>query len=245
MTDVGGTVGPQRLERCTLTEAMVDKARSAWERNSVREEKLCPSRERGVPKTNTTHFAQLDPPMTTDLSSFLSLLRSACLVVLGIGLFVRCDAITNTSPNEPPVEPYPLVNADSTTPQPGIEVLLWAPDTVALGDPFTVQVRINNENDDTVRVVTGTPALYDFGVYDGSEALPLEGTSTLLPQVETEQDLPPTELVREPQLRAARFSDKEAPIAPGTYTNRLMLNWQIDGTRARDTLETTIVFRDE
>lgn len=185
--------------------------------------------------------------MWHDPSSFSSRILAVCLMSILSGLLVGCDSFlgfTGGDDGAPP-EPYPLTVADSTTVEPGIEVTLRAPDTVALSDPFHAQVRIDNQNEDTVRVVTGTPALYDFGVFDGPERAPLEGTFTLLPQVETEQDLPPTELVREIQLRAARFSDEEAPIGPGTYTNRLVLNWDVDGTVVQDTLDTTIVFREE
>lgn len=184
--------------------------------------------------------------MSTPSTSLRPRLLSFGTVALILGLLAGCDAFPrlNDDTSSPPA-PYALTAADSTTIDPGIKVSLRTPDTVALGDPFRVQIRTDNQQDDTVRIVTGTPALYDFGVHDGSDPLPLKGTNTLITQVETEQDVPPTELVREPQLRAARFSDKEAPISPGSYTNRLVLNWTIDGGRARDTLETTMVFRNE
>lgn len=40
-------------------------------------------------------------------------------------------------------------------------------------------------------------------------------------------------------------SNENQPIAPGTYTARLTLDWKINGTTVEDTLETTIVFRED
>jgi len=171
---------------------------------------------------------------------------SVCASVLLLALLVGCDALADLGGNEPaPNEPYDLTVADSTTVGPSVKITLRSPDTVALGDAFEAQTRLHNQSGTTVNVVTGTPALYDFGVYDGPERVPLKGTVTYRPQVQTEHDLPPVERTREFQIQAERISDAEEPIGPGPHTAQLALKWRVDGTLIQDTLDTTIVFREE
>ncbi len=78
--------------------------------------------------------------------------------------------------------------------------------------------------------------MYRFGVYEGDEAVPVKGSMRLCATVE------PGESTGSHDQRAVRSSEKEPPIAPGSYTTRLRLNWRIDDTAVKDTLETTIVF---
>ena len=178
--------------------------------------------------------------------SFSTRALSVCAPVLLLALLVGCDALTGLGGGDSaPNDPYALTAADSTTVEPSVKVTLQTPDTVALGDAFGVQAHLHNQSGDTVSVVTGTPALYDFGVYDGAKAVPVKGTLRLIAQVQTEHDISPTEHVQAFELRAVRASDAEDPIAPGSYSAQLALNWTIEGTRVQDTLETTLVFRDE
>ncbi len=169
-----------------------------------------------------------------------------CVTIFLLGLLVGCDPIPGVGEQDRvSTEPYALTAADSTTVGPGIQVTLRAPDTVDLGDPFRVQTRTDNQTDQTVPVVSGCPAMYRFGVYDGDEGVPVKGSMRACAAVQTEISVEPGESTGGYDLRAVRSSEKERPLAPGSYTTRLRLNWRIDGTVTRDTLKTTIVFRNE
>lgn len=94
-------------------------------------------------------------------------------------------------------------------------------------------------------MVSGNTALYDFGFYDGDDVVPVEGSMRFCAAVQTEIPVEPGESTGTYDLQAVRSSNEEQPIAPGTYTTRLALNWRVHNTVVQDTLAATIVFRDE
>lgn len=169
-----------------------------------------------------------------------------CITVLLLGLLVGCDALPGVDGTDRvPSEPYALTAADSATVGPGIEVTLRVPDTVALGDLFRIQTRTDNRTGHMITVVSGCPKMYRFGVYDGDEVVPVKGSMRACAAVQTEIPVEPGESTESYDLRAVRSSEQEPPLAPGSYTTRLRLNWRIDGVVTKDTLETTIVFEKE
>lgn len=181
------------------------------------------------------------------MQSVSSLLRSRLrplgLVVLLVGGLVGCDAVSGGDTD--PSGPYPLQSADTITVEPGIAVAVQTPDTVTLGDAFPLRARLDNQTSGTVAATTGNAALWEFGVYDGEERLPVKGSMRLYVTVVTEHDIPPGATGSTVDLRAARASDAEPPLGPGTYTARVWVNWQIAGAAITDTVETPIVFVEE
>lgn len=171
----------------------------------------------------------------------LSTLRSLGMVTLLVGLLVGCDATSGIVPDD---QPPPLSASDSTVIGSDIQVALRAPDTVTTGEAFELRTQLDNQSGKTVQVTTGSAALYDFGIYDEQEVVPVKGSLLYCATVVTDHNIAPGTTSRSIDLRAVQSSN-EAPIAPGTYAARLTLNWEIGGTRVKDTLSTPIVFRDE
>ena len=164
--------------------------------------------------------------------------------VLLLGLLVGCDALPGTDPTDPPPD-YPFEHSDQTTVDPGIDVTLQVPDTVSTGDPFKIATRIDNKSGGMVTVTTGNVALWDVGIYDGDEPVPVKGSMLMYATVVTDHNIDPGATSSTTDLQAVHSSNDDQPIAPGTYTTRLTLNWRIGDTTVKDTLETQIVFQNE
>lgn len=176
--------------------------------------------------------------------SLSSRAMSLGVAALILGLLVGCDVFDLNKSSEN-ADSYPLRMGDSTEVEPGLEIELLTPDTVALGDPFRMEIRTNNLTGHSVSVVSGSACMYRFGLYHDDEAVPVEGAGRLCATVQTEISVPPGDRVKRYDLRAVRASNHEAPISSGAYTARVMLNWRIEGTAVKDTLETTVLFSDE
>jgi hypothetical protein len=132
-----------------------------------------------------------------------------------------------------------------TTVEPGIDVTLRVPDTVVTGEPFDIRTRLDNHSGRAVTATTGSVALWEIGVYDDGEAVPVEGAMQFSATVVTDHRIDPGASTSSTDLWAVRSSSEGQPIAPGAYTARLTLNWQINDINVKDTLETQIVFEKE
>jgi len=158
----------------------------------------------------------------------MKMIRCVAATVLLVSL-TGCDAlwgIDDSSDNDNAREPATAIV------DPGLVVGLAAPDTVTVGEAFTVRFTVQNTTGETVDITTSSgclalPSVVEFY----GERVPFVGTSLGCTAAITTHTIPAGEALTQTfDLRASLSgSDSETAASPGPYTVQANFNWSIGG----------------
>ncbi len=135
-------------------------------------------------------------------------------------------------------DPPPEVR-DRIVVDPGLEVALLSPDTVATTDSFDVRVRLENTASRLVRVTTPSSCIVRPGVFSGDDRVEWNGSLIGCAMVITERALQPGD----PQTKTFEMqavttgADGEVPASPGEYTVRIQIDWTVEGREVERVLD--------
>lgn len=151
------------------------------------------------------------------------------------GLIAGCDLFASSKQEDKP--PPDLQKVAATAVDPGLEVRVFAPDTVEKGGPFEIRLRAKNRtNKDLILEVNGCifePDILDlaYGHPEDRSHVPFKGSNVGCLVGVTRHLIREGEALTESfQLQAVRetSSGGEEPVSLGTYAGRVELNkWRI------------------
>lgn len=158
----------------------------------------------------------------------------ACL--LGAALLAACEMPFGVRSEGPSSSPSP---SDRLTIEPGLEVTLLAPDTVAAADSFEVRTTVKNKTGQTVELQTPTSCLFEPGVYFDGERVQMKGSLLFCAMVITDRTISPGDgRAHTYEMQAVLTdSEEETLTPPGKYTIQVGIDWVIKGRRVEKALE--------
>lgn len=160
------------------------------------------------------------------------------VLAFGLGLGVGCDGFSSVETGDPAEDPIPEAKTRVTV-NPGLNVILSGPDTVAAADSFTVQVTVKNDRDRSVVIETSNSCLFRPGIYTNDKRVPMEGSNIGCATVITHHEIEEGEVhTRTFDMQAVRKGEEGTELVSlGYYTIRVSLDWKMYGETIEDTLK--------
>jgi len=146
----------------------------------------------------------------------------------GLLLVTGCDSFVGFGSDDDELD-----TANATTMEvDGLAVHLFAPDTVAVADSFSVRVIVQNQADEKWQTVT-TPhsCLVQPGIFNGEgNRVSFRGSWRGCLAVITTHEFPPgdSKKIRFDMEAVVSAAEEEVPATPGLYTLKVDLRWTED-----------------